>query len=222
MSDDDVDYSKVDWTEIEEEMEALEVIFPEELTVHSTKPWKMDIVINSSSNKEENYLKMLVILEIPHDYPNNIPFLRLKNLSPEYLNNQILDEYEGTARAEARENIGSQMIFTICQHLQDSIAEINDKVLGTFNKIMKEKEEQEELESGPVTSNVDNLSYTPVNKETFGKWCEEWLMRLKAQQEAEASEQDLRPTGKQIFMEKDSIDMLTLEGINIEDQVLEE
>lgn len=33
MSDDDVDMSKVDWTEQEEEMEALEVIFPEELTV---------------------------------------------------------------------------------------------------------------------------------------------------------------------------------------------
>ena len=108
MSDDDVDYSTVDWTEIEEEMEALDVIFPEEMKVHSTKPWKIDITINSSSEPDDNYLKMLLILEIPHDYPNNIPFMRLKNLSPEYLNNANLDEYETQIRALARENLGCQ------------------------------------------------------------------------------------------------------------------
>ena len=35
MSDqeDNIDYSKVDWTQIEEELEALEVIFPDELKI---------------------------------------------------------------------------------------------------------------------------------------------------------------------------------------------
>lgn len=38
---------------------------------------------------------MLLILELPHDYPSeNIPFMRLKNLAPDYLDNKNLDEYE--------------------------------------------------------------------------------------------------------------------------------
>jgi hypothetical protein len=33
-------------------------------------------------------------------------------------------------------------------------------------------------------TNADNLNYTPVNKETFSKWCKEFLEKLKAQEEA--------------------------------------
>ena len=49
MSDEEIDYSKVDWTETEEEMEAIEVIFPDELTIKSTKPWTFEILINSNA-----------------------------------------------------------------------------------------------------------------------------------------------------------------------------
>ena len=48
---------------------------------------------------------------------------------------------------------------------------------------------------------MDNLDYTPVNEETFGKWCEEFLAQLKDQEEQQKTEQDLRPTGKEIFMQ---------------------
>ena len=143
MSDDDVDYSTVDWTEIEEEIEALEVIFPDEMTILTNRPWNMEIIINANSEPTENFLKMLLILEIPHDYPNNIPFLRLKNLSPEFLNNANLDEYETAARALARENIGVQMIFMVADFLRGLIADINETVLEKYEKIIKEKEERE-------------------------------------------------------------------------------
>ena len=44
MSDnEDIDYSTVDWTEIEEEMEALEVIFPEDMTIKNKKPYQLEI-----------------------------------------------------------------------------------------------------------------------------------------------------------------------------------
>jgi len=40
MSDnEDIDWDKVDCTEIEEELEALEVIFPEELEIKFKKPY---------------------------------------------------------------------------------------------------------------------------------------------------------------------------------------
>ena len=72
-------------------MEALECIFPEELDIKEKKPYKFDIIINSNPEPEENHLKMLCMIELPHDYPNSVPFIRLKNLSSEYLNNALLD-----------------------------------------------------------------------------------------------------------------------------------
>ena len=120
-------------------------------------------MVNSSSDPEENYLKMIFQLEIPHDYPNNIPFMMLKNMSPDYLNNQNLDKFETEIRALARENIGTQMIFMLSDHLREQIADINDNVLGKYKAIVKQKEEREREEEAPRMTNVDHLNYTPVN-----------------------------------------------------------
>jgi len=38
---------------------------------------------------------MVLIVEVPHNYPEEeIPFLRVKSLTPEYLTNTHLDKYE--------------------------------------------------------------------------------------------------------------------------------
>ena len=132
MSDDEIDMSQVDWTEIEEELEALEFIFPDEMTIHFKRPYKMDIMINSNSCEEENHLKMLLILEIPHDYPQQIPFIRLKNQSPDFLDNKILDQLEQEAREVARDTIGYQMLFSVADHLRSGIADINEVVLNKY------------------------------------------------------------------------------------------
>ena len=71
---------------------------------------------------------------------------------------------------------------------------------------------------------MDNLDYTPVNEETFGKWCEEFLAQLKDQEEQQKTEQDLRPTGKEIFMQmvgQGGLDELTLDEDEAE-QIVED
>ena len=45
----------------------------------------------------------------------------LKNLSPEYLNNQMIDKYEQEIRMRAHESLGSQMVFDICELLREKI-----------------------------------------------------------------------------------------------------
>ena len=57
------------------------------------RPYRIQIEINSSENPSDNYISILMIAEIPGDYPQSIPFLRLKNLSPNYLENRQLVEY---------------------------------------------------------------------------------------------------------------------------------
>ena len=62
---------------------------------------------------------MLLYVELPHDYPNNVPHLRLKNWATDYLDNRKIDEFEVQIRAKAHESIGMQMIFEICEHLRE-------------------------------------------------------------------------------------------------------
>jgi len=77
---------------------------------------------------------MLLKVEFGYKYPAMPPdMMLLKNLSPDYLNNQMLDEYETEIQAMAHEMIGDQMMFTLCDHLREKIAEINDNVVGKFN-----------------------------------------------------------------------------------------
>lgn len=224
MMDADFDYSSVDWTEIEEELEALKVIFPEELQIKHEKPYKLEIQINSNSVAEDNHLKMNLILEIPHNYPAvEIPFMRIKNLTPEYLNGQLIDDYENEIRDLARENQGMQMIFTICEYLREKIADINDKVLDKYNKIMEAKlKAEKEAKANNFITQVDHLTYTPVTPETFGKWCKEWLSNLALQEEANKTEVDFRKTGRQLFMEKGNIDLLKIDEEELENQEFEE
>ena len=63
-----------------------------------------------------------------------------------------------------------------------------------------------------MMTNMDQLDYTPVTKETFSVWCEEFLGKLREQEELEKTEQDKRKTGRQLFLENSSqIDDLILE-----------
>ncbi len=61
---------------------------------------------------------------------------------------------------------------------------------------------------------MDTLNYTPVNKDTFGKWCAQFLEKLKQEEEAQKTEVDLRKTGKQLFMEKGALE---LEDLTLDD-----
>ena len=106
------------------------------------------------------------------------------------------------------------MIFEICEHLREQIGDINEKVLGKFQAIQLKIEEQEAEDAGPKTSNMDHLDYTPVNEETFGAWCKDFLAVLKEQEESAKTALDDRPTGKEIFMSMggyEDIDDLTLD-----------
>ena len=52
-------------------------------------------------------MKMLLIIELPHDYPEKVPFLRLKNLSPEFLDNRNIHAFETEARKMTHEAVGT-------------------------------------------------------------------------------------------------------------------
>ena len=124
------------WEEQEQEVESLTYIFPEELKVEKEKPYKFEITVNSNTETEEkNFLKLRITFDLPEDYPNVPPFFRIKNLSQEYIDNAVLDKYEDEMRECAEENLGSMMIFQMCDLIKEKITEINDKVLEKLEEI---------------------------------------------------------------------------------------
>ena len=76
-------------------------------------------MVNSNEEEENNFLKLLLTFELPEDYPESVPFFRIKNLCAEYMDNKLLDKYETQMKAKAEESKGSSMIFELTDWLKE-------------------------------------------------------------------------------------------------------
>jgi hypothetical protein len=96
------------WEEQEIEIETLKSIFvEEELEIKKEKPYNFEIMLNSNTESEErNFLKLKLIFDLPEDYPNEIPYFRIKNLSTDYIDNNSLEAFETEMRERANESLG--------------------------------------------------------------------------------------------------------------------
>ena len=96
------------WEEQEIEIETLKSIFvEEELEIKKEKPYNFEIMLNSNTESEErNFLKLKLNFDLPEDYPNEIPYFRIKNLSTDYIDNNSLEAFETEMRERANESLG--------------------------------------------------------------------------------------------------------------------
>lgn len=77
------------------EIESLQNIYVDEFKVLREKPYQLEVMVNSNTESEErNLLKLKLIFDLPPAYPEEVPLLRIKNLSPDYLDNKLIDKYE--------------------------------------------------------------------------------------------------------------------------------
>ena len=201
------------WEDQEAEIETLKCIFDEdEFTIKKDKPYNFEILLNSNTESEErNYLKLKLIFDLPESYPDEIPYFRIKNLSPDYIDNNAIDSFENEMRERANESLGQMMIFELADLLKEKITTINETVL---EKLYQIEEAQSIKNANTETLKSDNtkLNFTPVNAETFAIWCEQY--KLKVNQERELSKTGIedKPTGKQMFlMTSSNLDDLTLD-----------
>ena len=56
---------------------------------------------------------MMLTVEFPSDYPQSVPMTKLENLTPNYLQDKQVAEFETYIKTEADKNIGTQMMFDI-------------------------------------------------------------------------------------------------------------
>ena len=74
------------------------------------------------------------------------------------------------------------------EFIREELANINDAVVDKFNGIMKAEEQKRIEEATPKISDTNFLDYTPVNKETVGAWCKNFLEEMKQLEDAEKTE----------------------------------
>lgn len=112
---------------------------------------------------------MKILFDLQNSYPDCVPYYRLKNLSPDYMDNRFIDRCETLLRQKSEELIGSMMIFELCDLVKELMTNINDEVLAKVDIVAAESTVEHALKSTEVSK---HLNYTPVTTETFKVWCD--------------------------------------------------
>ena len=202
------------WEEQETEIETLKCIYVEneEFVLKREKPYNFEIIVNSNTESEErNFLKLKLIFDLPETYPNEVPYFRVKNLSPDYIDNNTLEKFEEEMRERANESLGQMMIFELTDLLKEKITEINEAVLNKLDQIEEANSIANTNKEAFVSDN--RLDYTPVTAETFRVWCEDYKERLREIRMANATGNEDKPTGKQLFlMNRSAFDDIVLDA----------
>ena len=203
------------WDVQEEEIESLKYIYPDEMTVLKEKPYSVEIIINSNTESEDrNFLKMKVLFDLQNSYPDCTPHYRLKNLSPDYMDNNFLDRCETVLTQKGSELTGTMMIFEMCELIKEMMSSINDEVLNRLDAIAEKNTVEYSLKA---TETSMHLTYTPVNAETFKVWCDRYKENLRLERMAFETGIELKLTGRQLFEKnKSAFEDLTLDETEIE------
>lgn len=87
------------YDEQQEEIEALQSIFMDDFELVEERPYKFEITINSNmEGAEKNHLKLKVIFDLPDNYPSTGPVFRIKNLSPDIIDNNKIFQFDNLVR----------------------------------------------------------------------------------------------------------------------------
>ena len=184
--------------EQEQEIEAIKYIFMEDLVVIEEKPYKFEVLLKANNEEGRNHLQLKVTFELPENYPAEIPSVRLKNLSPDIIDNNLLLLFEKLLTKKGEDVVGSPMIYEMCEALRERLGEMNDIILKKLDDLNNKDSLDTALKKVSAFSQ-DAMTFTPVNKETFAKWCDDYKERMRKIKEEMLTERDLKPTGKQIF-----------------------
>jgi len=150
------------------EMEALEAIYSEELTVVSRDPYTMDVVVcGSNEGSRDDFeicLSCVLRFTFVEMYPDEPPVIEIDKPEGDEFDDQKIDLLRENLEEVANENLGMVMIFTLVSAAQEKLLQFVDDI----KKEMEEKKQAEYLEA----KRLEELKYkgTPVTLENFLAW----------------------------------------------------
>jgi hypothetical protein len=167
----------------EDELEALEAIFMEELTVSADKK-KVNLRILPFDDDSMNNVGIRMELTIPDEYPEVIPGIVLHSIKG--VSGRSLSELEGTLKQEAASHCGEPVIFIFAEIIKNWLADNNNEEdpVSIISLKAKKIEEKANYKEG-----------TPVTVETY----EAWWSSFKAETALAESTNSNKVSGKLYF-----------------------
>ncbi|KAL0482787.1 hypothetical protein AKO1_014235, partial [Acrasis kona] len=231
------------------EKEALESIYADSYQEVEKNLIKINIYpYTVESDDEINYVGLTLQITYPETYPEVKPEISIFSLKG--LAKKETDELKKNLEQIAEDNLGTIMVFTLASSAQEWLLEHNDQKTAKRNEEIKqetgayESEEEEEdeyeklmREKSQVSNNLTRYSEntqisaqtyvsqgTPVTKEIFNQWKEQFILerkevREKLQQESNTEGQILygKLTGREIFEQKKYVEKVGADGVDIDE-----
>ena len=127
-------------------------------------------------------------------------------------------EFERLVSRKADESIGNAMIYEVCEALREKISDMNEMILNKLRELNEKDSIDHGLKQAKFSQDA-SLTFTPVNSETFAKWCDSYKERMHKMKAEQLTERDLKPTGKQVFeMRKNIIEDIKLDEEEEDDE----
>ena len=179
-----------------DEIEAIESIYSEEISVISENTHRFTIPVKTEGYDEDEGDGWLVLLKFtfPDTYPDVIPEIEVEE--SDGIEDDLLREFKEAMGTVAEENLGMAMVFTIVSAGIEWLGETNDRLKREAEeerKKLKELEEEEERKK---------LEGTKVTIESFLAWKAEFDSEMAVhRKEKEAAKKDKnKKSGRELFM----------------------
>ena len=127
-----------------DEIEAIESIYSEEISVISENPHRFTIPVKTEGYDEDEGEGWLVLLKFtfPDTYPDVIPEIEVEE--SDGIEDDLLREFKEAMGTVAEENLGMAMVFTIVSAGIEWLGETNDRLKREAEEERRKLEEEEE------------------------------------------------------------------------------
>ncbi|KAM0792615.1 hypothetical protein ACM66B_005276 [Microbotryomycetes sp. NB124-2] len=205
------------------ELEVLESIYPDELTIVSEDELKVKVE-PETQREDDPYIVQLVIKYTP-TYPDEIPQISIEPDTGSFSESE-LTEITRRVESQARDQLGMAMVYTLSQQLRE--------VLSDVLRERREREQNEANERARLEEEAEakKTKGTPVTKESFEKWKvaferemdelvkrqeQERLKALPLKERDELKKYMTKPTGRELFENATNASLITSDAAFVDD-----
>uniref|UniRef100_A0A8R1Y6N5 RWD domain-containing protein n=1 Tax=Onchocerca volvulus TaxID=6282 RepID=A0A8R1Y6N5_ONCVO len=190
-----------------QELEALEMIYSDELEIVSSEYRNISMRISLHSHQGEEVPHMFEVtlnLRLPADYPDVAPEIEILGLENTFTSERI-ERVQRILCNVAQKNLGMPMVFTIVSALQDEIGHLVEDL--ETEKIKAEEKAVEEKEA----EERKKFEGTRVTPEAFLAWKKKFDAEIRATKEKEKwvheAEGARKLTGRQLFLRDSTLNL---------------
>ncbi|XP_014677606.1 PREDICTED: RWD domain-containing protein 1-like [Priapulus caudatus] len=213
--------------EQQDEIEAIQSIYPEEYEEISTDPTCFSVFVQTEDYEDDTDVGAACTLQFTYTptYPDEVPLVEITNYE-NITDEDDVEELQQLLLQQAEENVGMVMVFTLVSALQDLLHERIEKKKEEEEQIRSRKKEQEEA------AEMARFEGTRVNIETFMSWKQKFdeERRLQKEKKVDTTIKLGKLTGKELFMRDVTLNESDIqflddgedEGVTIDESLFED